>query len=87
MLGTNTDNVVENTEEEPKKESTLCDGDDAPGRKKQRQSNDKIEILDDMSKENKEMIKMIKDQHERRMQNEEREIEVMTQLVEAIKKQ
>lgn len=56
-------------------------------RKNQRQSNDKIEILDDMRKENKEMMKKINDQHERRGQNEERKIEVMTQLVKAMKKQ
>lgn len=39
-----------------------------------------------MRKENKEMMKKINDQHERRGQNEERKIEVMTQLVEAMKK-
>lgn len=40
-----------------------------------------------MRKENKELMKKINDQHERRGQNKERKIEVMTQLVDAIKKQ
>lgn len=79
MLGSNAGNIVENTEEVPKEESTLYDGDDAPRRKNQRQSNDKVEIVDDIRKENKEMMKKINDQHERRGQNEERKIEVMTQ--------
>lgn len=78
MLGSNAGNVVENTEEVPKEESTLCDGDDAPRRKNQRQSNDKIEILDDIRKENKERMKKINDQHKRKGQNEERKIELMT---------
>lgn len=34
MLGSNPGNVVENTEDVPKEESTLFDGDDAPRKKK-----------------------------------------------------
>lgn len=33
MLGSNAGNVVENTEDVPKEESTLYDGDDVPRRK------------------------------------------------------
>lgn len=40
-----------------------------------------------MRKENKELMKKINDQHEQRGQNKERKIEVMTQLVDAMKKQ
>lgn len=86
MLGSNAGNVVENTEDVPKEDShykTMKPRE----RKNQRQSNDKIEILDDMRKENKELMKKINDQHERRGQNKERKIEVMTQLVDAMKKQ
>lgn len=84
--GSNAGNVVENTEDVPKEDShykTMKPRE----RKNQRQSNDKIEILDDMRKENKELMKKINDQHERRGQNKERKIEVMTQLVDAMKKQ
>ena len=46
-----------------------------------------VVILDDMRKEHREMMKTIKDQHEKRMENEQRKIEIMSQLVEAMKNQ
>lgn len=40
-----------------------------------------------MRKEHKEMMKTLKDQHEKKMENEQRKIEIMSQLVEAMKNQ
>lgn len=87
MLGSNADNVVKTQKMYQKKSPHYMTVMMPLEGKNQRQSNDKIEILDDIRKKNKEMMKKINDQHERRGQNKERKIEVMTQLVDAMKKQ
>lgn len=67
--------------------TSSSDCDVAPQKKKKNQPNEIVLILDDMRKEHKEMMKTLKDQHEKKMENEQRKIEIMSQLVEAMKNQ
>ncbi|XP_062599738.1 uncharacterized protein LOC134261314, partial [Saccostrea cucullata] len=89
-LETHKENDTESTDAEQFKaeESTSSDCDAVtPKRKRKNQPSEILAILDDMRNENKEMIKTLKDQHEKRMENEAKKIEIMSQLVEVMKKQ
>ncbi|XP_061183308.1 uncharacterized protein LOC133202924 [Saccostrea echinata] len=83
-LGTRKEDETDN--EESKAESTSSDCDVTPKRKKSKQASEIVEILDDMRKEHKEMMKTLKEQHQKKMENEEKKLEIMAQLVEAMKK-
>ena len=87
-LGTRKEDDTESTDtEESAAGSVSNDCDVAPKRKKKNKPSEIVVILDDMRKEHREMMKTIKDQHEKRMENEQRKIEIMSQLVEAMKNQ